>query len=563
MNKKILAMLLVCVMVVGLLAGCGSKQENAPAADNAPQAETTAPDASTEADSEVTSDGILTISLSSAAAKLDPIHYTGVYEGQIIDEICDRLVEYNDELNTIVGSLATEWTISDDGVTYVFKIREGVKFQNGKYVQGRELTADDVAYSLNRSAQFSDNGRLAMLDKAEVTGNLEVTCTLKAANAAFLTALTDAGNSILAPEEVEGWGDDLGVNLCGTGPFIMEKFENDEQAVLVANEDYWMGAPNLKGVTFKFIKDASQAANALIKGEVQLATGLTGESINTVANAGGPVTLMKSKALKISYIRLNMQNGPTSDLLVRQALVEALDLDAIRSALYKYNEAEAACLPLPYDSWGYDAQWESLALSYDLEDAKAKLQEAGYTVTEQGGVVTTTDADGKQLELNMYVSDTQERKDLETLCQAYWAMIGIKLNTYFNDWGTFSDTAASGNADVYAMSWAWYPDPYFFLDNLFHSRNSASNGNGALYIREEVDAALEAATATTDQAARAAEYSKVLKMAMEDVTGIYYANPYNCDGIRDNVKDYVARADGNIRLMVWDGQQVVRNTSVG
>ena len=214
MKKKILALSLACAMSLGLLAGCGGGgSEASPDPSAAPSA---AAGSSTPAES-----GTLTVSLSSSPSKLDPIHYTGTYESQIIGQVCDRLIEYNDDLDTYVPSLATSWTISEDGSTYVFQIRQGVHFQNGQYSQGREMTAEDVAWSLNRSAQYSDMARLSMLDKAEVTGEWEVTCTLKSPNAAFLTALTDAGNSIIAQEEVEGWGDDFGYHLTGTGAFIM------------------------------------------------------------------------------------------------------------------------------------------------------------------------------------------------------------------------------------------------------------------------------------------------------------------------------------------------------
>ena len=94
------------------------------------------------------------------------------------------------------------------------------------------MTAEDVAYSLNRSGELSDSNRLSMLDKAEATGDYEVTCTLKSANSSFLTALTDGGNAIVPKEEVEGWGDDFGSHLIGTGPFAMESFQLDQQAVL-------------------------------------------------------------------------------------------------------------------------------------------------------------------------------------------------------------------------------------------------------------------------------------------------------------------------------------------
>ena len=104
--------------------------------------------------------GKLVVSLSSSPSKLDPIHYSGTYESQIIGQVTDRLIEYNDALDNFEPSLATEWNVSEDGITYVFQIRQGVKFQNGQYVQGRELTAEDVAWSLNRSHELSDNNRL-------------------------------------------------------------------------------------------------------------------------------------------------------------------------------------------------------------------------------------------------------------------------------------------------------------------------------------------------------------------------------------------------------------------
>ena len=529
--KKILALSLACVMAVGLLAGCGGNGDSGSTNESAGG-----------------ESGTLTVSLASSPSKLDPIHYSGSYEGQIINQVCDRLVAYNDTLTEYAPSLATSWTISDDGVTYVFQIRQGVHFQNTEYAKGREMTAEDVAYSLNRSAQHSDNNRLAMLDKAEVTGDWEVTCTLKNPDASFLTALTDAGNSIVAKEEVEGWGEDFGYHLSGTGAFCMDKFELDEQAVLSANPDYWLGAPALQKLVFKFISDPNQAANALQTGAVDLATQLSGEAINTVQNAGNGIELLKTEALKINYVRFNAQKGPTADPLVRKALIEAVDLDAVRTALYQYDEVEAAYLPLPYGSWGYDASLESMVPSYDPEDAKALLEQAGY---------------GDGFEITINVSNSEERKTLATMLQSYWQQIGVKANISVNEWGTFSDTVCSGNSDVYAMSWSWYPDPYFFLDKLFSSTETTAIGNGAGYVNEYVEQELSAARQTTDQEERKAHYGNAMKQIMQDYTGIYYANPYELTGINDRVQDFVPRADGQLFFITSDdGETITRNTSV-
>ena len=245
MKKRFLALALVASMCVSLAAcgNSGSKGTTGAAESSSAAASETTASGQTEAEGDPVKGGTLTISLSASPSKLDPIHYSGVYESQIIKNVCDTLIDYNKDLSEYVPSLATDWTVSDDGMTYVFNIRQGVKFQKGQYQDGREMTAEDVAYSLNRSGELSDSNRLSMLDKAEATGDYEVTCTLKTANSSFLTALTDAGNAIVPKEEVEGWGDDFGSHLVGTGPFSLESFQLDQQAVLKKNADYWLAEP--------------------------------------------------------------------------------------------------------------------------------------------------------------------------------------------------------------------------------------------------------------------------------------------------------------------------------
>ena len=527
--KKILALALAGALSLSLLAGCGSGSE-----DNSSGAEGG-------------ESGTLTVSLSASPSKLDPIHYSGVYESQIIKQVCDNLIEYNDDLNKFVPALATSWEASDDGMTYVFQIRQGVHFQNSKYAQGREMTAEDIAYSLNRSAQHSDANRLSMLDNAEVTGDWEVTCTLKSANSAFLTALTDAGNAIVAKEEVEGWGENFGYNLSGTGAFYMDKFELDEQAILSKNADYWLGEPNLDKLVFKFIKEPKQAANALQTGAIDIATQVSGEAIQSIEKAEG-VDLLKVEALKINYIRYNSQKGPTADVRVRKALTQAINLEEMLPAVYRYGEAKMGYLPLPYGSWGYDAALEDLAPKYDPEAAKALLADAGYP-------------NGFEITLNTGTSEVN--KIVATLLQGYWQAIGVTTKISMNEWGTFSDTVCSGNSDVYSMSWSWYPDPYFFLNKLFHSSETTAIGNGAGYVSEEVDALLAKAEQATDQDERASYYKEVVKQVMEDCTGVYYANPYEMYGVSQRVQDFVPRADGTLRFITSDdGETIARNVSV-
>ena len=483
--------------------------------------------------------GTLTVSLTSAPSKLDPIHYSGAYEGQIICAACDRLIEYNDELTEFVPSLATSWEVSDDGITYVFQIREGVTFNPSDYHDRRPLTAEDVAYSLNRSAQFSDNARLSMLDKAEATGDLEVTCTLTNACAAFLTALTDAGNSIIAQEDVEGYSDSFNRNVCGTGAFKLVEFSLDERATLEANEEYWLARPNVDTLVFRFITDLTQNANAAVTGEVDIATDLQGEAIATV-QASDAVEVLTTQALQISYIRFNSRDeiegrpNPLADVNVRKALAMAADWDAIRTALFKYDDAVPGYLPIPFGSWAYDPSQESLAPSYDIEQAMQLMADAGY-------------ASG--FDISMYVTNQQARVDLATMLQAYWSALGVNLTPVIGEWGSYSDAVCGGKADTYAMSWSWYPDPYFFLNNLFASNQTTAIGNGAGYVNAEVDDLLLKAVQTTDQDERAKYYQQVIEIVMNDCVGVYYAVPNVFYAQNPRVHDFAQRADSMLRFV--------------
>ena len=483
--------------------------------------------------------GTLTVSLTSAPSKLDPIHYSGAYEGQIICAACDRLIEYNDELTEFVPSLATSWEVSDDGITYVFQIREGVTFNPSDYHDRRPLTAEDVAYSLNRSGQFSDNARLSMLDKAEATGDLEVTCTLTNACAAFLTALTDAGNSIIAQEDVEGYGDSFNRNVCGTGAFKLVEFSLDERAVLEANEEYWLTRPNVDTLVFRFITDLTQNANAAVTGEVDIATDLMGEAIATV-QASDAVEVLTTQALQISYIRFNSRDeiegrpNPLADVNVRKALAMAADWDAIRTALFKYDDAVPGYLPIPFGSWAYDPSQESLAPTYDPDQAMQLMAESGY-------------ASG--FDISMYVTNNQARVDLATMLQAYWSVLGVNLTPVIGEWGSYSDAVCGGKADTYAMSWSWYPDPYFFLNNLFASNQTTAIGNGAGYVNAEVDDLLLKAVQTNDQDERAKYYQQVIEIAMNDCVGVYYAVPNVFYAKNPRVHDFAQRADSMLRFV--------------
>ncbi|MDR3333149.1 MAG: ABC transporter substrate-binding protein, partial [Synergistaceae bacterium] len=488
--------------------------------------------------------GVLNMALSAIPANIDPVKYTSVYENQIINVICDSLVRYNDDLSRLVPSLATEWSANEAGDVYNFKLRQDAYFQPGKFQDGRQMKAADVKFSLERSRKQSALNRLAMLDHVEIVNDFEVNCFLETPNASFATALTNGGNVIVPQEEVEGWGDEFGAHLVGTGAFMMKEWVTDERCEVVRHDKYWGPKPYLDGVAFRYISDGNMRANALRSKEVHIANDLRDEAIGVVKN--DPELILENiPGMGVNYIYFNMVNGPTSDIKVRRAMTMALDIDQLNKALFRYEDGSRGYMPLPPGSWGYDPSLESLVPKYDPAAAKVLLAEAGYP-------------DG--FSTKYYTSDTQSAIKVATIFQQYMKEnLNIEIEIQTAQWGTFSATASSGNAPIFAMSWSWYPDPYFYLDQMFHTRAIGALGNGQGFKSDEVDNLLNEAVKLPDQDKRTELYKKALRIIVESNAQIDYAVRNVLTGMTKDVHGFTGKADSTVVLCsptanVWLGK---------
>ncbi len=538
MKRRIVTFLSLFLAFALLLTGCAgsktSEQTETPPVEEKPEVVVGEPKEG----------GVLTIALSASPKNLDPVKYTGTYESQIIQNVGDTLVAYSMDLSTIVPAIAESWTVSDDAKAYTFKLRENAYFHPGKYQDGRQVVAEDVKYSLERSFEQSAMKRLDMISNVEVVNDFEVIVHLPEPSAVFLTALTNSGNIIVPKEEVEGWGDEFGNHLVGSGPFMLKEFKLDQEAVLVRNDKYWAQKPLLDGVTFKVITDMNQNANALRTGEIDFSERLTGEAVKIIRDDSN-VELLEMPGLHFAYIYFNQMTGPTADIKVREALIKAIDSEELVKGIYQYGEAQPAKLPLPPGSWGYDASIEADVPTYDPEGAKALLAEAGYP-------------DGFKTKL--YISNTPARVKMATIVQQFWKTnLNVDVEIMTSEWGTFSEIASKGNAEIFGMSWTWYPDPFFFLNKIFHSESIGSLGNGQGYNNPEVDKLLDEALVITDQNERAELYKKAVKLIIADRPGIFYSNENVTWGVSPKVQGLVQRADGSIFLVneevnVWKAE---------
>ncbi|RNB83318.1 ABC transporter substrate-binding protein [Brevibacillus fluminis] len=517
----------VAVLSMLALAGCGGGQSApAPDAGSATQSNQQAAQPS----GQPKDGGILTLALSANAKTLDPIKYTAVYESNVMRNIADTLVVYNQDLSKLEPSLATEWKVSDDMKVYTFKLRDNVFFQPGKFQDGRKMTAEDVKYSLERSAQHSAMNRLRGVEKVEVTGPNEVALHLTAPNAAVLAALTDVGNVIVPKEEVEGWGDDFGKHLVGTGPFQLESWANDGDVKVKRFDKYWGEKPHLDGITFKFITDGNMMTNALRSGDIDIATDIKGQN-RAIVQKDDKLSLLTTPGLSISYLGMNMKEGPTKDVKVREAMAMGTDVQGLIKAVYQWGGAEPSKLPLPKGSWGYDASAEANVPKYDPAKAKQLLTEAGYP-------------NGFNTEIYVAQSRVPEATIFATQMKEH---LGINVEIKTVEWGTFSDIVSKGKAPLYIAGWTWYPDPDFFLFQMFHSKQIGALGNGYGFNNPKVDELLDRATSeTTDEAKRKELYSQALKLIVDERPRIELGLIEIVAGTQKHVQGFNVKADNSI-----------------
>lgn len=518
--KKLISLGLAAAMVLSL-AACGSSKsdsaattaaaeeaqstEAAAAGETAAEAETTA---AAEAAGEPVSGGTLKIALNRtiSAQSLDPLYIDSTTADQICQNYGDCLVLYDALTGEYIPNIATDWTISDDGLTYTFTIRDDVYFQPGKFQDGRKMTAEDVAYSLERAKDYWCN-YLYYLGEVKVVDDTHVSATIDFPNATFLYDLTSSSVIMVAKEEVEGWGEDYGMHVVGTGAFQVVEHVVDQYTKLVRNENYWGEKPYLDGVDYYIITDGTQEVNALKTGEVDVIVSLQGTDVPDVQAVEG-LDVMQSMEARVYYFGFNMENEYLSNPLVRQALIEAVDSEQIYKAAFTNNTGVYSILPIPLNSWGYNKDMEALVPKYDPEAAKQHLAEAGYP----GGGFTLT----------VTTSDDSTRMRAATVLQSYWAEIGVNLEIKTASTAEVTETYTSGTSVISSSGQGGSTDPSTFLGYFFSSEKVHTNYNTWNFVDPEIDKLIEEAVSITDQAERKPLYDKILEAGVKENVGIFY-----------------------------------------
>lgn len=383
--------------------------------------------------------GVVTIAVGGDPVSTDPHLQRDWVSRQGMIYMYDSLV-YIDGDEEIQPMLATSWTMSDDGLTYVFELRDDVKFHDGT-----PFNADAVKFNYERmlhedSRHFSTLD--PMIESVEVLDEFTVQFNLKRTDVNFLPEMAWSG-LMVSPTAVEEMGDDFARNPVGTGPFKFKEHEPDSHIEFVRNEDYWAGRPPLDGIRVRVIPESSTRVIELEAGNLDMAYTADAKDVDRLERAG-LVVETRSTATQQS-LSINVAKHPTSDLNVRKAVVRALDRQLIIDEVL-YGAAEISRAGVPSTSPFYHA--DVPMIEFDLDEAGSLLDEAGWVKGDDGYRYK----DGEKLEMIVLTSDAEVRVLVSQIIQEQLRQIGIDAEVVTLEWGAYLDAMRAG--DYHLSYWS-------------------------------------------------------------------------------------------------------------
>lgn len=376
-EKKLFSLLLMALLTMAVLGGCGSDGTGESSGDNssmesvqssAEQGSEEPAENSAEAGSvEPVYGGSVVVGIQQDIDSLDPHKATAAGTKEILFNIFEGLVKA-DKNGDLMNAIASDYTVSEDGLVYTFTLREGVKFHNGN-----EVTAEDVKYSLDRASGLLDGtpliSSLSVLTSVDIIDEKTVQVTVGSANTeliySFVAAIIPAGS-----------GEDESGTPIGTGPFSFVSYTPQVGIVVQKNADYWQeGLPYLDEVNFKIVNSPDTALLELQGGSIDIYPYLTDSQANELKDS---FQILSAPSVNVQALFLNNADPTLSDVRIRQAICYALDKDMINDFLAGGNATLISSAMLPTLQTYYVDLNDTYGAGADIEKAKELMADAGY-----------------------------------------------------------------------------------------------------------------------------------------------------------------------------------------
>ncbi|MDG9927704.1 MULTISPECIES: ABC transporter substrate-binding protein [unclassified Pseudomonas] len=479
----------------------------------------------------------------------DIVQYTAATTADASAEtVYERLVQFAPGSTRIVPALAESWEVGEDGLTYTFNLRRGVKFHETPWFKpSREFNADDVLWSFQRQRDqdhpwhalsprgfpyFEAMGFAELIERIEALDEHRVRFTLKHPEAPFLADLAMGFTSIYSAEyagqllaaKTPG---KLNSHPVGTGPFVFERYAKDAQVRFAGNPHYWGGKPPLERLLLAITPDPNTRIQQLKAGACQVAVFPRPSDVPALRE-NKDLQVLELDSLLTAYVALNTRRPPLDDVRVRQAINLAFDRQAYLRAQYGEGNASLAAAPYPATLLGYDERLQPWPK--DVERARKLMAEAGH---EQGLKLSIwTRPGGGSTNPNPGIGAQMLQADLAT--------IGIQAEIRVFEWGELIKRAKNGEHDLVFMGWAGdNGDPDNFLTPNLSCAAAESGENQAGWCHKEFDLLVREARRVADPDRRAALYREALAIFHDQAPWIALAHPRQFAVLRKDVEGFV------------------------
>jgi peptide/nickel transport system substrate-binding protein len=475
----------------------------------------------------------LVIASGADAVTLDP----GVsFDGQSVllwRGVYEALLKYKGGTTEIVPNLAESYSISPDKLTYTFKIRKGIKFQDGE-----TLDAAAVKFNIDRQIAIKQGIAYALgpITKIETPDDSTVVLHLSAPSDGLLSAFAGLYTvEMISPKAIKDhttnndWGQAwLRDHMVGTGPCMLQNYTQSQQAVFTRNANYWRGwdGDHFQRVIVKYVHEPSTEQLLLQQGEIDVALFLPDDVVESLDGKPG-ITVTNVPSFNLYYIVLPTNKGPTANVKVRQAIAYGFNYESFVKDMLR-GKARQARGPLPSNFISFNPNIPQ----YDYDPAKAKqlLAEAGYP---KGGFTLKY----------IYESGYWWKRPLGELFQSNMKDLGITVEIQEMSPSAWAATLSNPQTAGEAFGLVWWPTlatPYDYMWSVFDTQAQGSAGyNWGYYSNPKLDKLLDGASAEPDDAKRKEMYGEAQKLLVEESPALYiYEKNYRLP-MSDKLKGFV------------------------
>lgn len=500
------------------LVGCGSRRASEAGSGSGGAADT------------------LTFAQSADPRGLDPAFVDDGESAFVMVQIYDGLLRYAEDSCEIKPGLASEWDVSEDGLTYTLTLREGVKFHDGSDFNAeaakrsieRQLEpnrTDDMPYA---SFTFGSKEDGTGIESIEAKDPKTLVIKLRAASSAFLANLAMCmAAPIVSSDALDKYNGNLNENPVGTGAYTFVSWSKSQNIVLKANKDYWdkESAPKTENLIFKFIAENASRVTALNNGEVDICVGIDDSVVKTITDAGNK--LYDEDGMNVNYMAFNTESDTFKDKAARKAFAKAVDLEEMVSALYG-DYASVATTVMP--------QWMAPYLSdikptdYDPDAAKKELADLGITKVKCLTYTTTRPYNGKG------------GQALAEAVKGYLDKVGVDVQIDSYDWTTYKTKVQTESYDICFYGWVGdNGDPDNFL-NLLSDPNPAMNV--ARFKNDEYNELIKKGLVTPNGAERDDVYHQAEALIAEEQPWLLVSHSKTLAGYRPEVSGFSMHPTG-------------------